>query len=310
MKKVCRKTIACMVIVYGMMVLGCVTANSAVTSNFLIPNEQIGNHAYLNVDYAEINIIYIDGMLSGIPAQKNALIVLPAGEHILHVQWVSISREYEVRGNQIGSTTKFEWTKELDEIKFDFKNGKFYTLKSELVDNSRSFSINDVPADTVANKQKLITSYSMPKESKWGYHNIDTSKQSKFDGIWEFVESTYNGKLSAPAIQAPFSFLFNGNYMQYVNEGGMGNINPIKFASLNTTGGLFEFSDNKITLYKYAVHNQKVTSQVGGQTFGWLCDENIMNKRQTEQFTYTLDGNNLIIDGYMGFKLVLRKINT
>jgi len=301
-----------MVIVYGMLVLGCGTTKNVVSANFSTPNETVEDHAYLIVDDGGINIIFIDNMLSGIPAQKDTLILLPAGEHTIDVQWISAQREVGQGGgnNTINITTKFEWTGDMTEITFNFNSGKYYVLSSVSAGNGRAFSISEAPADSIANKQKMITSFSMPKDSKWGYHNIDRTRPTKFDGIWEFVEGSYNGKPAVPGIQAPFIFMFAGNYMQYVNLGGMANINMLRYVALNTTGGLFEFTDNQITLYKYAVHIQKTTEQVRGQTLGWLCDENIMGKRQTEQFTYTLDGNDLIIDGAMGFKLILRKTDS
>jgi hypothetical protein len=178
-----------------------------------------------------------------------------------------------------------------------FEPGEYYYVHINKIDNNKSeFAVERVSAletERMVKRQKLVSSFAAPKESKWGYHNIDLTAATPLEGKYEDE-------------QGFLSFWFVGNYLQYINLGGMTNIS-LKYASksLSMVGGLFEISGNKIILYRYA--ENLLISNPKRERIGWFRPLDIMDEHKTEEFTYELNGDTLTINGMMGLKVILHK---
>jgi hypothetical protein len=277
--------VALMFIAAAMATLSCATG-AAVQGDLAQPQDSVKNYAYLSVANKNIQIFAIDGIVTSIPLDEKSFLLVPAGEHILSVQYY-----HENDSNII-------WA-EPQHYAVDFNTGEYYTVRRTSSDGKTVFSINTVPAETAAKHQKKIDAFAMPKGSQWGYHTINTEAPTKFDGQWKFAGNSAGS--SAGAVEVDFEF--KGNYFVLKNNAGLALLNPTLGAAL--FAGAFEFTDDKLTLNVYAQYSfvRKLTktllvlqkwTDIG---FYGQYDAIGAKKHQTYEFTYELEGDTLVLKG-------------
>jgi hypothetical protein len=187
------------------------------------------------------------------------------------------------------------------------------------VDSSGSitYSIKKLEEEQTLKRKKLLTAFSMPKESTWAYYNIDTSKTSSLEGTWMMVDLTikdgrsmgYTGYTGNPQSAKEddlfFTVNFRGNYFEYLNNGSVGIKIKQEWAR---RAGLVEFTDKTITLNLFAEYMVATTSDSRRKDIGWFIQDDIIGKHKTEKWDYILDGDTLtLINLFLGNRAVFKR---
>ena len=264
--------------------------------NFAGPTEQVADYAYLSVSDG-VQIMFIDGFLISIPMQKNSLLLIPAGEHVLRTQY------YKQKGSSI------TFSKDDTELTFNFSAGSHYNLTAATTSNSITYNINSLGADQSLKGKKVITALSPTKGSPWAYHNIDTTKTTPLEGLWMLTDVTLkDGRSFKGNVAEKFFFRFNGNYFEYILiDMGLMNFKPT-WVKNYYKAGTFELSGITLTLSLFAEYLGTADPNKRWVGIGWFIQNDIIDKHKTEKWEYILDGDTLTFtNGAMGNRAVLMR---
>jgi hypothetical protein len=291
------------VLVFGSFMLSC-ASGPLVRGDFSNPTEQKEEYAYVSVS-GGAQIFSIDGLLTSIVMEGGkSLLLIPRGQHTIHVQYFVSTN----RGVSFSAAS---------DISYDFSAGDFYTIRAVNSGGDITYSITKLDGEQTLKGKKLITAFSMPKESLWAYHNIDTSKTTALEGSWIMVDLTikdgrsmgYKGYTGNPQSAKDddlfFAVTFKGNYFEYINNGTFG----IKLQAENARrAGLFEFTDKAITLNLFAEYKVAANPNYMWVSIGWFIQDDIIGKHRTEKWDYILDGDTLtLINLFMGNRAVFKR---
>jgi hypothetical protein len=293
------------VLVFGSFMLSCASA-PLVRGDFTNPAEQKEDYAYLSVS-EYVQIAAIDGFITSIPMKKNSLLLIPKGQHIIEVQY------FDSTDRSVSFSTKNT------EISCDVSAGDFYHILgvNSSGRGSITYSITKLEGEQTLKGKKLITAFSMPKDSPWAYHNIDKSKITSLEGTWIMDDLTikdgrsmgykgYKGNLeSAKEDDVFFVVNFSGNSFVYWNNNTFG----IKIQAEKVwRSGVFEFTDKTITLNLFSETFAAANPRRMWEGIGWFIQEDIIGKHKTEKWDYILDGDTLtLINLFMGNRAVFKR---
>lgn len=303
-----KRHLSLLVLVFSILATGfafqsCASSSSMMRGEFVKPLDMIGNYAYLSTDaigLGKAQIWSIDGFLTSIPIEKTAQLLIPAGEHVIKVQyWNDEPNELFV---------DLETSKEPFTIQFDFKPGEYYTIDSH--DDGMTFVIEKAE-DEKGRLKKAVDGFSMPGESKWSYCNLDTTKQTRLEGTWVLTDITPKGgggSVIGNADAAPVSIMFKGNYFEFKNEGALSMWKPT-MVDIFYKAGYFEVTDDQILLNIFSEYNMAThKGMFKVEKVGWFVQNDVIGKHITEKYAYAIDGDTLRFPGgFMGTVVVFKR---
>jgi hypothetical protein len=289
------------VFITGFTFLSCASVKAR--GEFGSPSDMIGNYAYLSTDKVgvggRIQIWSVDGFLTSIPINETEQLLIPAGEHTIKVQY------WNDEPNKL--FLDLVTSREPIAIYFDFRPGEYYTVDSH--DDGESFVIEKAK-DEKGSLKKVIDRSSVPGQSIWSYNTLDTTKQTKLEGTWILVDiTTKDGKsMIGNADNAPVSFVFKGNYFEFKNEGALAMWKP-NLIILFYKAGYFEIKDNQFFLNIFSDYNMAThKGLLKVENVGWFVQNDVIEDRNTEKYTYILDGDTLkLTGGFIGSIAVFKK---